>query len=229
MKCPGQDSRYWRPGDIFEAKCPKCGAGVEFFKDEPSRRCKQCGHLFINPQMNFGCASYCKYAEQCLGTLSPELLAHREDLLKDRVAVEMKRHYGRDFRRIGRASRAARHAENIGRGQKGNLAVILIASYLYEVERDGSEPGRAREILARLGAKKELVDEVSGILAHKEPPRGEPSLEGRVVHDAHLLARLEEQAKEDPQGREGLAKTIDETFLTESGKGLAKEVLLSFS
>ena len=34
MKCPGQDSRYWKPGAIFEALCPECGAGVEFFKDD---------------------------------------------------------------------------------------------------------------------------------------------------------------------------------------------------
>jgi hypothetical protein len=55
--------------------------------------------------MDFGCASYCKYAEQCLGELPPELLAQRDDLLKDRVAVEMKRYFGRNFRRRPRRSR----------------------------------------------------------------------------------------------------------------------------
>ena len=39
MKCPGQDSQYWKPGAIFETKCPKCGAEVEFFKDDSMRRC----------------------------------------------------------------------------------------------------------------------------------------------------------------------------------------------
>jgi|GEM_PF-6526355 len=34
MKCPGQDSRYWKPGAIFGAKCPECGGEVEFFKDD---------------------------------------------------------------------------------------------------------------------------------------------------------------------------------------------------
>lgn len=33
MKCPGQDSRYWKEGAIFEVDCPKCGKPVEFFKD----------------------------------------------------------------------------------------------------------------------------------------------------------------------------------------------------
>ena len=66
MKCPGQDSRYWKPGAIFEAKCPECGHAVEFFKDDTTRLCKKCGHRFLNPDMDFGCASYCKYAEQCI-------------------------------------------------------------------------------------------------------------------------------------------------------------------
>jgi len=37
MKCPGQDSQYWKPGAVFEVKCPKCGTEVEFFKDDPTR------------------------------------------------------------------------------------------------------------------------------------------------------------------------------------------------
>ena len=115
MKCPGQDTQYWKPGAIFEVKCPECGHVVEFFKDDTNRRCIKCGHRFVNPEMDFGCASYCQYAEQCLGTLPPELLAQKEDLLKDRVAIEMKRYFKNDFKRIGHATRVARYAEKIGK------------------------------------------------------------------------------------------------------------------
>ena len=44
MKCPGQDTRYWKPEDIFSAQCPKCGAEIEFFKDDTTRKCPHCGH-----------------------------------------------------------------------------------------------------------------------------------------------------------------------------------------
>ncbi|UCF90405.1 MAG: phosphohydrolase, partial [Desulfobacterales bacterium] len=133
MKCPGQDTQYWKPGAIFEVDCPKCHHTVEFFKDDTSRKCGRCGHRLVNPNMDFGCASYCQYAEQCLGDLPPELLAQKEDLLKDRVAIEMKRYFKNDFKRIGRAMRIARHAERIGRREKGNLAVILSSAYLHAI------------------------------------------------------------------------------------------------
>ena len=95
----------------------QCGHEVEFFKDDPLRKCDKCGHRFINPEMDFGCASYCEYAEQCIGTLPPELLAKREDLLKDRVALEMKKYFKQDFKRIGHATKVARYAERIGKSE----------------------------------------------------------------------------------------------------------------
>ena len=81
MRCPGQDMQYWKPGAIFEASCPQCGQTVEFFKDDTARKCGKCGHRFVNPQMDFGCAAYCPYAEQCLGTLPEGLAAQKENLL----------------------------------------------------------------------------------------------------------------------------------------------------
>jgi HD superfamily phosphodiesterase len=83
--------------------------------------------------MDFGCAAYCQFAEQCIGNLPPELLAQKDDLLKDRVAIEMKRYFKDDFRRIGHATRVARYAERIGKSEKGNLAVILSAAYLRDI------------------------------------------------------------------------------------------------
>ena len=110
MRCPGQDSRYWKPGAVYDVACPHCGSQVEFFKDESTRRCKKCGNKIINPKMDFGCASYCKYAEQCIGELPPEVIAQRDNLLKDRVAVEMKQYFKRDFKRIGHATKHSNEA-----------------------------------------------------------------------------------------------------------------------
>lgn len=66
--CPGQDTRYWTPEDIFEVACPSCGHLVEFFKDDVHRRCDRCNHEMTNPELNFGCAQWCQHASECLGT-----------------------------------------------------------------------------------------------------------------------------------------------------------------
>ena len=242
MKCPGQDSRYWKPGAIFEAKCPKCGNAVEFFKDDTTRICKQCGQRFLNPSMDFGCASYCQYAEQCIGNLPPELIAQKEDLLKDRVAIEMKRYFKQDFKRIGHASRVARYAEQIGKEERGNLAVILTAANLHDIgikeaerkyqstvaryqEEEG--PPIAKEILIRLGAREELIEEVCDIIGHHHHPRAEESPNFKSLYDADLITNLEEKHKKDPMNPEKLEKIIEKSFLTDSGGNLAKKVLLS--
>lgn len=73
IMCPGQNTAFWRPGDIFEIICPVCEGQVEFFKDDSRRRCPSCGHVFANPKLNQGCAKWCKFADKCLG-LNPEII-----------------------------------------------------------------------------------------------------------------------------------------------------------
>ena len=241
MKCPGQDTQYWKPGAIFEARCPQCGRQVEFFKDDPARRCNHCGHRFVNPEMDFGCAAYCQYAEQCLGTLPPELLAEKEDLLKDRVAIEMKRYFKTDFKRISHATRVARYAERIGKTERGNLAVILSAAYLHDIgiheaeRKHGSTAARfqelegppiAREILTRLHAQPGLIDAVTDIVGHHHHPREEETLEFKVVYDADLIANVEERKKNGGMSPESMEKILETGFLTRSGQEQARKVWL---
>lgn len=239
MKCPGQDSRYWEGNAIFEIPCPKCGTDVEFFKDDTARKCSQCGNRFINPKMDFGCASYCEHAEQCLGTLPPELIAQKEDLLKDRVAIEMKRYFKTDFRRIGHAMRVARYAERIGKTEGGNLGVILCAAYLHDIgiveaerkynssaaryqEQEG--PAIARSILEKLNAREEIIAEVCDIIGHHHHPRAEETLNFKIIYDADLLTNMEEMNKETPVSPERLAQIFNRSLCTESAREYSREL-----
>ncbi len=216
MKCPGQDMKYWKASAIFDAKCPKCGSTVEFYKDDTSRKCSKCSHRFVNPQMDFGCAAYCQYAEQCLGALPEEFTGSRDNLLKDKVAVEMKRYFQTDFRRIRQATTAARFAENISKAEGGNLAVILCAAYLHDTGQAG-----AATILKKVGANASMIEEICQLLEPRESIGDDRSLPAIILHDALTLRDLHEEVKE---GRLTGAKALqlgEERLLTTAAKGLA--------
>ncbi|MBM4326589.1 MAG: HD domain-containing protein [Deltaproteobacteria bacterium] len=234
MKCPGQDPRFWKFDAIFEAECPHCGATLEFFKDETRRTCKKCGNKALNPKMDFGCAAHCKFAEQCFGELPPELIKQRENLLKDRVAVEMKQHFKNDFKRIAHAARVARYVEQLAESEKVDPAVVLSAAYLHEVgiapgeaHPDGSEAAAAaaREILERLEAPDPLIDQVCGIIGPQADNAEFRHRNFNVFHDADLIARVEEQLKKGFLEFTKAAQALEQSLLTTSGKDLARNLL----
>lgn len=213
MKCPGQDTRYWKPGDIFDTDCPHCGSKVEFFRDEATRRCRNCRKTVVNPRMDFGCAAYCKYAADCLGEIGPELLAKRTGLLKDRVALEVKRLLGKDFQRIAHAVKMARYVEEIAREEKAE-PVLALCAYLHLFLEGPRPEGREviLSILERL-AGPELTDRIAGIIEQIQAGAVD-SIETRVLSDAHRLALAEERKDYDAGGEKG--------YLTETGGRLAQ-------
>lgn len=241
MKCPGQDTQYWNEDAIFETQCPECGHPMEFFKDDATRRCSHCKKKMVNPKMDFGCASYCKFAEQCLGTLPEEFVAQRDDLLKDRVAVAVKRYFGNDFKRIGHTSKVANFVEKIGKKERANLPVILCAAYLYDIgvknalEKYGSDkpeyvekesPNVAREIMEKLGAKPELINDVIEIIRHHNRPAQDDSLEKKILHDADMLSHMAVCKDKNSVNDDEFCAKLDRLFLTPAGNDLAKQVLI---
>lgn len=240
MQCPGQDSRYWDGEAVFESKCPNCGNVIEFFKDDSTRKCSQCGEKIINPKIDFGCASYCPYAEQCLGSLPPELLAKKQEDLKNQVALAMKKYFDDDFRHISHTMKVARYAERIGESIGAHPAVVLISAYLHDIGIKESErkydssaaryqhqegPPVARQILLELGAEKGMVDEVCDIIDHHHQPRAEETDNFKALYDADLIVNLEEKVQESGLVGEQLQKIIEKSFLTEPGRDLARQVL----
>ena len=238
MKCPGQDIRYWKPGDIFDVSCPHCGKKIEFFKDEARRRCKSCGTRITNPKIDFGCAEWCAYAEQCVGSLPMELKEKKRESLKQRVASEMRRVFGGDSKRINHANRVVRFAEELLKGEGGDPAVVIAASYLHDIgiheaemkygssagkyqEREG--PPIARDILERLGADKGMIDEVCDLIGHHHSPGQVQTLNSQILWEADCLVNLEEAAEKE-LGK--IKHLIEATFKTSTGKRLANELLI---
>ena len=62
-RCPGMQAP--RNLDSVVVPCPDCGRLVEFFTDEPKRRCR-CGRLLLRESLP-KCADWCPAAAECLG------------------------------------------------------------------------------------------------------------------------------------------------------------------
>jgi len=239
MKCPGQDTQYWNEEAIYEATCPQCEAMVEFYKDDTTRKCHHCGHRFVNPKMDFGCAAYCQFAEQCLGTLPEEFVAERHNLFKDKVAVEVKRYFKNDFKNIRRAAQTGNHAEELGRRTEGvDMAALLCSAYLLSVvypHPHGSalhevatstqklDTVAARDILQKLGADKTLISKTTMLLqsVFEETDAVDSTVE--VIRDAHLLTELEDALKQDRVSEAEVAD-IRQQIVTTAGRQAADEL-----
>jgi HD superfamily phosphohydrolase YqeK len=241
MKCPGQDTQYWKPDAIFEATCPKCGSKIEFFKDDTSRKCKNCGHRLVNPKMDFGCALYCQFAEQCIGYLPDEALSLKENLLKDKAALEMKRYFKKDFKRIGHALKVAHYAEKICKKEEGDMAVIMCAAYLHDIGIHEAErkynssapryqeiesPPIAKSILSKLNANQKIIDEVCDIISHHHHPKKIETTNFKILYDADRISNLKYNIEDKNMKKNKIINIIEKQFLTETGKDTAKEVLL---
>lgn len=241
MKCPGQDSRYWSGRDIFEAKCPKCGTVLEFFKDDSSRPCPECGYRMMNPHINFGCAEYCPHAEQCLGSLpeGQQLKKGKPSSLKDRVLAAMEHYFDSDTRRINHAKKVADYAEQINKYEQGDPAVIMACGYLHDIGIKEAErklqssaakyqhqegPPVARKILTDLGVEEEIIAEICDIIGHHHQPRPVESTNFKVLYDADLIVNLQEDQPAGGRSAEKLKSIINKSFLTEAGQKLARQV-----
>ena len=240
MRCPGQDTRFWKPGDIFETECPKCGRKIEFFKDEVRRKCR-CGHEVVNPKLDLGCAEWCPYAEQCIGTVPEELRARRsseeKDLLREKICFEMKKHFGTDYKYVKHTLKVARYAEKILKIEGGNPLVVLGAAYLHgigpreevpridppEVDDPPAGGAIAREILKKLDVQEEMASEIDGLISGLRHDRPGADLESQILREAHCLAILEDGDRSLTGGE--IEKMIDGSFRTRTGRHLAEEVV----
>jgi HD superfamily phosphodiesterase len=131
----------------------------------------------------------------------------------------MKRHFQSDFKSIRQATTAARHAENIGKGEGGNLAVILCAAYLH-----GTGPDSARSILQKVGAGEQMILEICGILDTQENIPRDASLEAKIVHDALTIKQLQDDLKDSLISLDTAQQRLEQLF-TKSATTIAAALM----
>ena len=228
VRCPGQDLRFWKLGDIFESQCPHCGTSVEFWKDEPSVKCPQCRKVIVNPRLDLGCAQWCQHAEQCLGAVMDP-----QSILCKKLIKEMKGFFGRDERTIDHALAVFRNAQEILACEGGDARAVNAAAILHAIGGPcptcdtppaGGDLSAVKEILTRCGVDAEPADQVCRIIRTYCRGTVEDGIESKILWDAEWLAKLSEQGggNDAPEVKE----FIDRTFQTQKGRDLAAALLL---
>ena len=236
LRCPGQNTLFWKPDDIYDVTCPSCGAPVEFWKDDSKRSCK-CGHRFLNPKRDLGCLEYCKYAEQCM----PDMFQgeNLKALYRDRLLVGAKIALKPEDARLKRSQEIAEVVEEILDGESGQPKVVFAATILGDLVLNSQPHGGqgvsssqgespvaiVTKVLADLGTEKEVIDQVCQIIENRINGTSSEDINHRIVSDAFMVADLLE--KKTLLEEAAIERLIDSKVQTETGKRLARERLLS--
>ncbi len=237
--CPGQDTRFWKPSDIFDIPCGQCGTSVEFFKDEARRRCPKCGAQIVNPKISLGCAQWCEHAKECLG-YDPKASEFAGDgegqSVVGKLIAAVKEVFGEDRKRIDHAMRVLASARSIMQEVGGDSKVVIAAALLHDIgiraaeEKWGSATARyqekegppiAEKIMKDLSFDPERMDHVSRIVANHHSAKDIDTPEFRIIWDADWIENLPEMFPDTPP--EVMAEKIDSLLKTKTGKRLARE------
>jgi HD superfamily phosphodiesterase len=230
VKCPGQDQRFWKPGDIFEVNCGNCGRIVEFWKDEPRRKCSSCGEKVNNPRIDLGCAEWCQYAEQCLAAVG----SSQDDIVCQKLISQMRNVFGDDEKRINHALRVLSFAEQLLQNETADPLVVKAAAVLHDIgikkaqEVHGSAAGKyqeiegppiAEEIMKTLRLDTSVIEHVCRIIANHHSAKDIDTPEFRILWDADWLVNIPEELGGLAESE--LKQKIDKIFKTQAGKELA--------
>ncbi|WP_258360288.1 phage terminase large subunit family protein [Moorella sulfitireducens (nom. illeg.)] len=187
-RCPGQDRRYWKPGDIFEEPCPHCGGMIEFWKDDVTLRCPHCRRVVTNPRFDPGCAAWCSYASKCLGEMAA-VYQHQPRVIRDKLEVEARKNLSHHRELLSLALKAASFAEKIARDEGVQPLVAIAACLFYDVEKageNGTGSSTTRESMARAGLEPGIIEQVTKIIAAGDRDLDDPAWQ--VVQKARYLA-----------------------------------------
>jgi hypothetical protein len=216
---------------VFDVPCPECGAAVEFFKDETSGRCTNCGHRFRNPGIDFGCATWCSLAEQCLGYVPDGDSAPQstEGALAGRLIQRIGEEFKHEPARMISALKAFHHAKELVAKEGGVPRIALAASLLLEIvaspegDASGAEKDygqKVRQMLQDAGAEEETMQGVSEIVGCCRSGRQMEGIEFNIVCDADRLARL--TTEYSPDQRQEVEAIIQNQLVTDTARQRAR-------
>jgi putative nucleotidyltransferase with HDIG domain len=192
--------------------------------------------MIVNPKIDLGCAQWCQYAEQCLGSIALKSMS----VIRNNLIEEMKKVFAEDQKRIDHAFAVLNFAEEINAAEGGNPLIVKAAAILHDIgiqqaeRKYGSSAGKyqemegpiiAREILAKYDLDKETVEHIIKIIANHHSAKDIDTVEFRCVWDADWLVNFPEEFENKPLDRR--KELINKIFRTYKGRQTAIDLFVN--
>jgi len=188
--CPG--SKVMRQPKPEQFDCPTCGAEVEIWSDEITGKCLSCGTTVARDGV-MSCVEWCAMARECVGDdLYDSFQKRKNQTIKDHLLTKAGEEGVDAHIDVRLVERAMHFAEVLSAPEGATLHVVLAGTVLRELRKH--DPQRARSDLLALGFQIEDIDEVCTIVEDSQPVTRSSSENSRVVHDAHILAQIEQSS-----------------------------------
>ncbi|HEY4760166.1 MAG TPA: hypothetical protein VIH42_06270 [Thermoguttaceae bacterium] len=213
---------------------------MEIFRDESSGRCRRCGHKFLNPGTDLGCAQWCSLANECLGFTPQRELASdgTESALAARLIQWVEQEFKSDPACIAHELRVFQYAKELVKNEGGDPRVVLSAALLLatSVHNTGNAENppeqcacrsettaKAREALKHMRLDEAAIQRVCQILESCRKGEDSDAIEFQIVCDSQSLAKLAaEQFMGTPSEWENMIRT---SLRTETAKNKARGLL----
>jgi hypothetical protein len=187
--CPGARLLRQPKPELFQ--CPACGAEVEIWSDELRGTCPSCRRTVFRDGA-LSCLEWCAHGRECVGQESYDRYQrNRTAGIKRKLLELLDRRHGPQGGEVRRAREVLGWAERILAREKADWHIVLPASILLGMDREA-----AREALLRQGLALEDVQRVCRIIAGWREAGASADAELAVLHDACLLAGVEEEKPE---------------------------------
>lgn len=191
-RCPGQDKRFWKPEDIYNIPCPKCGYKIEFWKDELRLKCPGCKEVVSNPKLDLACAQWCQYSKECLSAMQTQ--ADRD--MCNKLIEKMEKLLAGKRNEVEHRLKILEFADQIQPAEGGNPLVVRAAAIFYDIARfitDNYE-NRISGILTEIGIEKEDFQQILQT-AEIQTNTKDKTIESEILLDAVCLTELYECQK----------------------------------
>jgi HD superfamily phosphohydrolase YqeK len=163
--------------------------------------------------------------------------------LKEQIMRQMEAYYGRDKRRIKHARKVTDFAEQMLPIESGaDPEIVIAAAVLHDIGIHAAEkkyrsvsghyqeiegPPIARRMLQELGMEEKKIAEVCNIIRYHHTPGKVDGANFRIIYDSDWLVNLAEEYK--GEDKEHLTRRIEQVFLSEAGRQLARQLYLDDS